>query len=155
MATVAGTLGAIQIGAILATPIPKYKHGRKGGKGEIAEVGDGFVSEVITRADGSNPRITPNKPTLTYLNPGDIVHKSVEDYNRYVRASILNKLSNDNERVSSFQMNQNGNLYGKDLLDELKRNTRAVEKNKGNIILQSSKIDINYHLWRNNNINWN
>ena len=89
------------------------------------------------------------------MNPGDIVHKSVEDYNRYVRASILNKFSNDNDRVSNFQMNQNGNLYGKDLLDELKRNTRAVEKNKGNIIVQSPKIDINYHLWRNNNINWN
>ncbi|MCV6900921.1 hypothetical protein OE165_28210, partial [Escherichia coli] len=41
-------LGAIQMGALLATSIPKYKHGRKGGPGEIAEVGDGFVSEVIT-----------------------------------------------------------------------------------------------------------
>jgi tape measure domain-containing protein len=154
MATVAGTLGAIQLGAILATPIPKYKHGRKGGKAEFAEVGDGYVSEVITKADGSSPRITPNKPTLTFLEQGDIVHKSVDDYNRYMRASILNKFTRDNEMVKGFQMNQNGNIYGKDLLDELKRNTQAIEKNKGNIIVQSPKMDLGYEIWKMNNLNW-
>jgi tape measure domain-containing protein len=154
MATVAGTLGAIQLGAILATPIPKYKHGRKGGKAEFAEVGDGYVSEVITKADGSSPRVTPNKPTLTFLEQGDIVHKSVDDYNRYMRASILNKFTRDNEIVKGFQKDilfQNNNDK---LVLEMQLTRKAIEKNKGNIIVKSPKIDINYHLWRNNNLNW-
>jgi hypothetical protein len=34
---------------------------------EVAEVGDGGVAEVISRPDGSGARMTPNKPTLTFL----------------------------------------------------------------------------------------
>jgi hypothetical protein len=56
--------------------------------------------------------------------------------------------------VKGFQMNQNGNIYGKDLLDELKRNTQAIEKNKGNIIVQSPKMDLGYEIWKMNNLNW-
>lgn len=147
-------LGAIQMAALLATPIPKYKHGRKGGPGEFAEVGDGFVSEVITRGDGSNPRITPNKPTLTYLNPGDIVHKSVEDYNRYVRASILNKFSNDSERLGSFQgdiMFQNNNDK---LLKEMQEVNRNLKNQKNTTIVNLPKMDINHEIWKMKNKTW-
>lgn len=149
------TIAGIQAAAVLATPIPKYKHGRKGGKGEIAEVGDGFVSEVITRADGSSPRITPNKPTLTYLNPGDIVHKSVEDYNRYVRASILNKFSNDNERVSNFQANNiYDSSYGKESLLVMKETLRAIKNQKNTTIVNLPKMDISHEIWKMKNKTW-
>jgi TP901 family phage tail tape measure protein len=155
MATVAGAMGAIQIGTILATPIPKYKHGRKGGKAEFAEVGDGYVSEVITKADGSSPRITPNKPTLTFLEQGDIVHKSVDDYNRYMRASILNKFTRDNEMVKGFQANNiYDSSYGKESLSVMKETLRAIKNQKKSTVVNLPKIDINYHLWRNNNLNW-
>src|SRR5690606_29073353 len=40
-AVLASVLGAVQTATVLATPIPKYKMGRKGGKEEIAIVGDG------------------------------------------------------------------------------------------------------------------
>lgn len=153
MATLAGVLGAIQIGAILATPIPKYKTGRKGGPAETAWVGDGFVSEVITKSDGSNPRLTPNTPTLTSLGQGDIVHKSVEDYNRYIRASILSGFNQDHRKLSEFQNSQNGNMYGKEMLEELKRNTQAIKGQK--FPSNSSKnLDINHHLWKMGNTNW-
>lgn len=153
MATLAGVLGAIQIGAILATPIPKYKMGRKGGPAETAWVGDGFVSEVITKSDGSNPRLTPNTPTLANLGQGDIVHKSVEDYNRYIRASILSGFHQEHRDLSNFQMMQTQNSYGKETLEELKRNTNAI-LNKKFTSNNSQQIDINHHLWKMGNTNW-
>jgi hypothetical protein len=71
----------------LATPIPKYKMGRKGGPAEVAEVGDGGVVD-ISRPDGSGARMTPNKPTLPSCKD-DVVHKSVADYNEYMRRSVM------------------------------------------------------------------
>lgn len=150
MATLAGVLGAIQIGAILATPIPKYKDGRKGGPAEMAWVGDGGVPEVVTRPDGSNPRLTPNVPTLMHLGQGDVVHKSVDDY---VKTSILNGFSIDTKLIADFQANSN-NMYGKELLDELKRNTQAIKGQKFPTS-NNQNLDINHHLWKMKNTNWN
>lgn len=155
MATLAGVLGAIQIGAIIATPIPKYKDGRKGGPAETAWVGDGGVSEVITNPKTLNARLTPNIPTLTHLNEGDIVHKSMADYQAYMRASILSGLKMDSHRLNDFQAMQNEEKYGKEMLEELKRNTRAIEKQKNGSTINMPKLDINHHLWKMRNTNWN
>lgn len=149
----AGVVGAIQLAAALATPIPKYKTGRLGGPAETAWVGDGFVSEVITKGDGSNPRLTPNTPTLANLGQGDIVHKSVEDYNRYIRASILSGFNQDHRKLSEFQMMQTENSYGKETLEELKRTTQAI-LNKKFISSSSQKIDIPHSIWAYKNTNW-
>lgn len=154
MATLAGVLGAIQIGAILATPIPKYKTGRLGGPAETAWVGDGFVSEVITSADGSNPRLTPNTPTLTNLGQGDIVHKSMEDYNRYIRASILSGFNQDQRKISEFQNNQNSGLYGMESLSVMKETLSVLKKQKTGTVVNVPKLDINHHLWKMGNTNW-
>ncbi|CAL2055970.1 phage tail tape measure protein [Tenacibaculum sp. 190524A05c] len=78
-AAIVASLGAIQLASILSQPIPKYKHGRKGGKAEFAEVGDGYVHEVIEKKSGEFA-ITPNKPTLTYLDEGDKVHSNVDNF---------------------------------------------------------------------------
>ena len=154
MATLAGVLGAIQIGAILATPIPKYKTGRLGGPAETAWVGDGFVSEVITSADGSNPRLTPNTPTLANLGQGDIVHKSVEDYNRYIRASILSGFNQDHRKLNEFQNSQNGDMYGKESLSVMKETLSVLKRQKNGTVVNMPKIDINHHLWKMGNTNW-
>ena len=91
---------AVQAGSILATPLPKYKDGRKGGPAEIAWVGDGGVSEIITSGDGSNPRLTPNVPTLTKLGKDDIVHKSMSDYENYVKQSMILNFKNENQNLT-------------------------------------------------------
>ena len=77
-AILAGVLGAIQLAAVLATPIPKYKHGRKNGPEEYAYVGDGGVSEVIERTTGA-VEITPASDTLVKLNAGDKVYSTVDE----------------------------------------------------------------------------
>ncbi|MBC7748656.1 MAG: hypothetical protein H7Z76_08815, partial [Methylotenera sp.] len=105
MAILAGVLGAIQIATIIATPIPKYKLGRKGGPAEFAIVGDGGVSEVIERKSGKID-LTPRVPTLTHLGQGDIVHSSIDSYNKSMRASILASLGVDGRKMNEFQANQ-------------------------------------------------
>lgn len=80
MAGIIGALTAVQIAAILAAPLPQYKEGREGGKGEWAIVGDGGRREVVEGLQGTY--LTPAKPTLTYLQPGDSVYRSEADYAR-------------------------------------------------------------------------
>lgn len=70
-------IGAAQIAAIVARPIPRFKSGK--GKGNsyegLAVVGDGGKQEVIQRSDGSI-ELTPAKDTLTHIGKDDIVHPS-------------------------------------------------------------------------------
>ena len=80
MMPILAALTAVQIAAILAAPLPQYKEGREGGKGEWAIVGDGGRREVVEGLQGTY--LTPAKPTLTYLQPGDSVYKSEADYAR-------------------------------------------------------------------------
>lgn len=105
-----GALGAIELAAVLATPVPKYKDGRKGGKEELAITGDGGVSEFITDKSGRLKAITPNKPTYTHLAEGDTVHKNLDafadslGYDDLVKASILTSISNQNDKLSSNEL---------------------------------------------------
>ena len=152
--TFAAVLGAISLATAIATPIPKYKMGRLGGPAETAWVGDGFVSEVITKGDGSDPILTPNTPTLANLGQGDIVHKSIEDYNRYIRASILSGFNQDQRKMSEFQNNQNNDFYGKESLSVMKETLNVLKRQKNGTVVNMPKLDINHHLWKMGNTNW-
>ena len=154
MATLAGVLGAVQIATIIATPIPKYKMGRKGGLAEFAIVGDGGVPEVITGPGGSNPRLTPKIPTLTYLNEGEIVHGSIESYNKSMRASILASLGVDRNKINEFQANQIFENDNKEVVKELQLTRKAIEKNKTNVTVNMPKVDIPHEIWKMKNKNW-
>lgn len=78
----AGIIAAItaaQIAVIAAQKIPEYAEGRKGGKAELAIVGDGGQAEVIEKKGGM-AYVTPSAPTLTRLATGDRVWPSVQEY---------------------------------------------------------------------------
>jgi hypothetical protein len=66
-AIVAGALGAAQLAVAFATPLPKYKGGRKGGKAEWAITGDGGVPEVAASPDLSQAFVTPGTDTTTWI----------------------------------------------------------------------------------------
>jgi hypothetical protein len=74
LAALVGTIGAAQIARVLATPLPKYFKGKT--KNDPYEgpaiVGDGGKSELHIKKDGSM-EVTPNKPTLTYVQKGDVI----------------------------------------------------------------------------------
>src|SRR5690606_581878 len=100
-AVLIGVLGTVQTAAVLATPIPKYKMGRKGGPEEIAIVGDGGVHEVIEHKDGS-AEITPNRDTLVNLLKGDTVHSSIDQYRQARRNKFRNELVKEHIKMQSY-----------------------------------------------------
>ena len=147
--------GLAQAAAVLATPLPAYKEGRKGGPKEIAMINDGGVTEVVTSADGSSPRMTTKKNAIVQLLEGDIVHKSVDDYNRYVRASILSGVSINNEKMNAYQSAVSFNVNNDILIDEMRKNTKAIENVKQNVTVNLPPLDLEHAIWAMNNKNWN
>jgi hypothetical protein len=80
LAVATGAATAVQIAAIAAQPLPQYEKGRSGGPAEWAVVGE-KRHEVILGKDGVT-RLTPDHPTLAYLQKGDSVIPSMEEYIR-------------------------------------------------------------------------
>lgn len=151
-AAISAAIGIAQLAAVAATPIPKYKHGTKGAKAGLAEVGDGYVSEVITDRYGNNPTITPNVPTFTYLNEGDIVHKSVDDYQKYVKASMYNDLEKNSSDAKRYQiLVSNNNGFDEKLIEKAIEN--GFKKARTNVNVHN-KIDLGHEMWKLSNTNW-
>lgn len=149
-----GVVGAAQLAALLATPLPKYKDGRIGGKAEMAIVGDGGRNEIIQRKSGL-VEMTPRTDTLVKLLEGDSVHSSVEDYQRYLKASMLSNISIQNTKINDYQAGIIFDIHNQKLIDEMKLTRKAIEKNKSNVVVNTPKLDINHQLWKMRNTNWN
>lgn len=96
---------AIRTATVLATPLPQYKDGRGKGKDEFAIVGDGGRSEVIERK-GGKLEVTPSVPTITHLGKDDIVHKSLDDFERsrlaIQNASIMASFGSQSRQLEMF-----------------------------------------------------
>jgi len=149
-------LGTAQAATVLATPIPKYRYGREDGPAEKAMVGDAYVKEVISESDGSNPRLTPSRPTVVALKENERVSSSVEDYHSFMREMTDQGIQTSGVKTMEYTTNQTyTSKYDKDMLSELKKNTKAVENNKNSIIFRESKIDIDHKVWASKNIYWN
>ena len=69
LASLVGVLGAAQLAAAIAAPIPKYKYGTSHHKGGLAIVGDGGKSERVILPSGEQFD-TPSKSTLMNLPKG-------------------------------------------------------------------------------------
>jgi len=117
---------AIQIATVMATPLPQYKDGRGKGKDEFAIVGDGGRSEVIERGSGKL-EVTPNVPTITHLGKDDIVHKSLEDFERsklaIQNASIMASFGSQSRQLEMFDY-----YLGKELRGISSKIEKGIEK---------------------------
>jgi hypothetical protein len=89
-----GVQGALQLAKIIATPIPQYAKGRKGGKAEWAIVGE-QGQEVI--AHQGQLTITPDKPTMAFLPEGAevIPHHELIKNAAYVHLSKQGQVTTD------------------------------------------------------------
>jgi len=142
-----------QAAVVLATPLPKLKKGREGGKAGLNITGDGGVHEVITDPDGSNPRLTPKTPTITYLNKDDKVFSSVRAYNEYLNAQMLSGISSQTNMLKGYGIDTNDFDRLESTLE--KGIEQGFKKAKINIHNNNQPgTDINYQLWRMGNINW-
>jgi len=153
LAAIAAGVGAAQLANVLATPIPKYKHGRTGGIEEMAIVGDGGVQEIIEGKDGKI-RVTPNVPTLTLLKQGDSVHSSKQAYRDYMSKNMFYNLNNDNRRIQGFNERDksiNNDKLKQDIQDSI---TDGFKKAKIINQIKTHKFDLNHELWAMNNKRW-
>lgn len=146
-------LGAVQAAAVLAAPLPKYKGGRLGGPAELAVTGDGGRVEVLSDPDGFNPIFTPSVPTLTYLKEDQMVHKSVDDYHKFVRNSTLKQYDKTANEVKQFNFVQN-NTSNSDIDKLIEKGIKDGFKNVNHNVNIENKIDFGHELWRLSNINW-
>ncbi|WP_448607158.1 tape measure protein [Paenimyroides ceti] len=144
-------LGAVQTAAVLATPIPKYKTGRKGGKEEFAIVGDGGVSEVVEHKDGS-AYLTPRTDTLVKLLQGDTVHKSVEDYRRDRSRRLSANLQK--EMIKSELYLNSKDIETKRLEFEISSMHKTLKDKKMQTVVNVPKLDINGKFWKFGQRGW-
>lgn len=115
-AITAGAIGAGQLAVAIATPIPKYAKGRKGGRAEFALVGEAGA-ERIEHKDGKS--YMAYKPAITYLPEGAKVISNPD----LIRES-LNKAAR-----SSMYVNNNGQL-----VQQSSNMESALEKHADRII---------------------
>jgi len=153
LSIIVGVLGAAQLAAVLATPVPKYREGTESHPGGLAIVGDGSKKEVVMTPSGE-VYTTPAVPTLANIEEGARVFKSIPSYNDFLKASILTSVHADNQRLSNFQAANNfKELNGLD-----KKIEQGIEKGfkkaKVNNYVKLPKIDIDHAVWAAKGKNW-
>lgn len=80
LSVIVGALGAVQMAAIAAQPIPKYAKGTDDHPGGAAIVGDGGKRELI--AVGDRLMVTPDRPTLVNLPRHARVYPDADEMRR-------------------------------------------------------------------------
>lgn len=118
-------IGAAQIAAILAKPLPKFKDGLFTDYEGYAIVGDGGRSEAHIKADGSVD-ITPSTDTVTWINKGDRIHPDADQMMRDVQSAALR----DTARAANKKIDQHsyGELMTASLEKQLQENAEVIVK---------------------------
>ena len=152
-------LGALQIAAVLAQPIPKFAQGGVMSHDGLAVVGDGGKQEVIRTPDGKIS-LTPSTDTVVNLEKGTEIFSSVDKFNQQ-NPNEMSGLLHSASLLASISLNQkniNGMMSGKQQLDErlldaMLLNTKAVKKSQSNTYVKTQNIDIAHELWKSNLLN--
>lgn len=153
--TLAIISAAVQGATVLAVPLPQYKDGRIGGPEEMAITGDGGVNEIIEKPDGSL-FVTPNKPTLTHLGKGDIVHSSFDTFNKskldLENASIMASFANQRMQLQAFDLHLSREFSG--ISEKIEK---GIEKGfkKARIINNNNmpKLDLSHYNYKSKGFN--
>ncbi len=138
---------ALQAAAILATPIPKYKHGKRDSYAGLAVVGDGGKREPIIRESG-RIELSPATSTMTYLKAKDIVLPDVHSLSKFITNPDFSKLALAGINLNLLSIIKNAEAkpqsifetfdfdaqkrteYSKHQLRTLERIERAIDKDK-------------------------
>lgn len=106
-------IGAAQIAKVLATPLPQYAKGRKGGKAEHAIVGE-IGQEAIVTTDGK-VTLTPSTPSLAYIPQGaDVIpHNELIKNSAYVALAKQGVVTTDKLQMA--------------LIAEFEKNTEEIK----------------------------
>lgn len=150
----AGVTGALQLGAVLAAPIPQYAKGTDNHPGGFALVGE-ERSEVIEEP-GKAPYVI-DRPTVLDLTPGTKVTPSLSDYQKLMRASILASVEIDNQKLNDFQAKNNFDIQLQKVDEQSIKN--AIKEGFKNQKVHfhtttNAKFDLGHEIWKKNNLNW-
>lgn len=159
-AAAAGVIGAVQLAAALAAPIPKYALGTEDHPGGVALVGEGLENRKYVPEWVKEPNKKPylvSKPTLLDLPKHTKVTptNSLEDYQALMRASILSSVDINNKKLNNFQANVSVNNNYDELVKEMQLTRAAIKNQKRPIVnVHQKKIDINHAVWAAKNRKW-
>lgn len=135
LAALVGAMGAAQLAAIIAQPIPKYAKGTDYHPGGLAIVGDAGKHEAII--SGGKAYITPDTPTLMPIPKGAEVLPDIYDpefYSRFMDNSYWlthNKAGERVQIVNNFDAEgiiQANNKTNNDLKKEIRSLGRIISK---------------------------
>ena len=128
-ASAAAFTGAAHLAAVIATPLPQYAKGRKGGKAEHAIVGE-IGQEAIVTTDGK-VTLTPSTPSLAYIPQGaDVIpHNELIKNSAYVALARQGTVTTDKLQMA--------------LIDEFERNTNEIKELKE--IMKSKNLTATYN----------
>lgn len=134
LTTVVAAIGAIQAATVLATPIPRYKHGKEKGKGKdsLALLNDGGRDELKISEDGTMERITGRnvlgfvKKSDTIIPDADKFLSSLSDeelYNNMHRHTIISNIAHQQQTIDAY-------LMAKSIDKQTDRLVKAMERNR-------------------------
>ena len=145
---------AAQTAAVALTPLPKYEKGTQGKphKGGPALLGEKRPEVVIE--PGKVPYIV-DVPSVMNLAKGTEVIPSIDEYEKIKRASIMASIQMQGKKMDQITSNKSfDNAYSKEIIEELKRNTKATKSNRS-VVNNHIKVDIGYEIWKLGNTKWN
>lgn len=139
LSILAGVLGAAQFAFVAAQPVPKFKDGHLLGTHQgMAMVNDApgnNYKEVVESPDGSIA-LPQRRNTLIDMKRGTKVYKNYDDflkrknYNSILNASMLTSLANQNEQISSKDLEDHFNMQLRnDLQQGIKEGFRNIQMN--------------------------
>ena len=147
-------LGAAQIAAVLASPIPQFAKGGIMDKDGLAVVGDGGRKEVIKNPDGS-VQVTPSTDTLVNLQKGAEIFPSIDAFNKenptdiseqIYSATVMSSLAINNAEMKGYFNSKK--ILDEKLLQAMLSNTEAVKKQKLSVNTSSQRIDLADDLYK-------
>ena len=129
-------IGAAKAAVVESRPIPQYEKGTDNADKGYAIVGE-KENEPILDKQGNLKGISPDKPTLTYLEKGDQVLPSMDD----LQKDINNQLIASNVIAGSKPKQQQAD--NKQIAREVIKTLRKAKFVNNNV----TKVDLNQSLW--------
>ena len=141
----AAAIGAAQLAVVAATPIPRFKDGKRKGQGKdgMALVNDGGRDEIKLSADGTMTRYS-GRNVLDYVKSSDTIIPNADNYMRDLnRASVMASLQNNGQNLSNSidRVNFDTAMYNMESKMEsgIKKGFKGVRMNIVNNIKTGSK----------------
>lgn len=145
-------VGAAQLAAVLAAPLPKYEDGTKWHEGGAALVGE--VRPEVIIEPGKNPYVV-SSPQILDLARGTQVVPSLEQYEKdFGKDNLDFMLKNSKGKIDSFNNLIHLNFQSKEMVEEMRLTRKAIERNKPQRPIAPKNVDIPHSIWASNNIKW-